>query len=119
MEDEGIPSTALREISLLRELQHPNIVELKVCRAFFCRCCILSVAAVRTALAWLSRMPYLFFLARNRRGMFVARDPIRFSPRRVSAIFSVDVHRSRAVPHASTVSVPVRRTASRARVSCT
>lgn len=31
MEDEGIPSTALREISLLRELQHPNIVELKVC----------------------------------------------------------------------------------------
>ena len=30
MEDEGIPSTALREISLLRELQHPNIVELKV-----------------------------------------------------------------------------------------
>lgn len=30
VEDEGIPSTALREISLLRELQHPNIVELKV-----------------------------------------------------------------------------------------
>jgi len=27
VEDEGIPSTALREISLLRELQHPNIVE--------------------------------------------------------------------------------------------
>jgi serine/threonine protein kinase len=27
MEDEGIPSTALREISLLRELRHPNIVE--------------------------------------------------------------------------------------------
>jgi len=30
-EDEGIPSTALREISILRELQHPNIVELKDC----------------------------------------------------------------------------------------
>ncbi len=25
-EDEGIPSTALREISVLKELQHPNIV---------------------------------------------------------------------------------------------
>lgn len=33
VEDEGIPSTALREISLLRELQHPNIVELKVSRS--------------------------------------------------------------------------------------
>lgn len=31
VEDEGIPSTALREISLLRELQHPNIVNLKDC----------------------------------------------------------------------------------------
>lgn len=28
-EDEGVPSTAIREISLLRELQHPNIVGLK------------------------------------------------------------------------------------------
>lgn len=27
MEDEGVPSTALREISLLKDLQHPNIVE--------------------------------------------------------------------------------------------
>ncbi|KAH8741576.1 cdc2-like protein kinase [Cryptosporidium ryanae] len=27
-EDEGIPSTAIREISLLKELQHPNIVSL-------------------------------------------------------------------------------------------
>ncbi len=26
-EDEGIPSTALREISILKELKHPNIVE--------------------------------------------------------------------------------------------
>jgi len=25
-EDEGVPSTALREISLLKELDHPNIV---------------------------------------------------------------------------------------------
>jgi len=28
-EDEGIPSTAIREISLLKELKHPNVVELK------------------------------------------------------------------------------------------
>lgn len=31
VEDEGIPSTALREISLLRELNHENIVKLKDC----------------------------------------------------------------------------------------
>ena len=31
-EDEGVPSTAIREISLLKELQHPNIVCLQVCR---------------------------------------------------------------------------------------
>jgi cyclin-dependent kinase 1 len=29
LESEGVPSTALREISILRELKHPNIVELK------------------------------------------------------------------------------------------
>ena len=28
MEEEGMPSTALREISLLKELQHPNVVNL-------------------------------------------------------------------------------------------
>lgn len=27
-ESEGVPSTAIREISLLRELTHPNIVQL-------------------------------------------------------------------------------------------
>ena len=26
-EDEGIPSTAIREIALLKELHHPNIVK--------------------------------------------------------------------------------------------
>lgn len=31
VEDEGIPSTALREISLLREVEHPNIVNLLDC----------------------------------------------------------------------------------------
>jgi len=33
-EDEGIPSTAIREISLLKELQHPNIV--KLCDVIHC-----------------------------------------------------------------------------------
>ena len=28
-EDEGVPSTAMREISILKELNHPNIVDLK------------------------------------------------------------------------------------------
>ena len=31
VEDEGVPSTALREISLLKELNHPNIVECVPC----------------------------------------------------------------------------------------
>jgi serine/threonine protein kinase len=28
-EDEGVPGTTLREVSLLKELQHPNVVQLK------------------------------------------------------------------------------------------
>ena len=28
-EDDGVPSTAIREISLLKNLKHPNVVELK------------------------------------------------------------------------------------------
>lgn len=28
-EDEGMPSTAMREIAILKELNHPNIVQLK------------------------------------------------------------------------------------------
>ena len=28
-EDEGMPSTAMREISVLKELKHPNIVQLR------------------------------------------------------------------------------------------
>jgi len=27
VEDEGVPSTALREISILKDLDHPNIVK--------------------------------------------------------------------------------------------
>ena len=29
IEDEGIPTTALREIVLLRQLEHPNVVKLE------------------------------------------------------------------------------------------
>ena len=28
-EEEGVPSTAIREVSLLKELKHPNIVHLQ------------------------------------------------------------------------------------------
>jgi hypothetical protein len=34
VEDEGVPSTALREISILKELDHPNIV--RCARAAVC-----------------------------------------------------------------------------------
>lgn len=30
-EDEGVPSTAIREITILKELNHPNIVGFVVC----------------------------------------------------------------------------------------
>lgn len=40
LEDDGIPGTALREISLLKELTHPNIVELKVTNYYVLECCI-------------------------------------------------------------------------------
>lgn len=33
-EDDGVPSTAIREISLLKNLKHPNIVELR--EVLFC-----------------------------------------------------------------------------------
>lgn len=39
LEDDGIPGTALREISLLKELKHPSIVELKVTRRPDPMCC--------------------------------------------------------------------------------
>ena len=32
-EDEGVPGTTLREVSLLKELQHPNVVQCVCCRA--------------------------------------------------------------------------------------
>jgi serine/threonine protein kinase len=36
-EDDGIPSTALREISVLRELEHPNIVRyVRTCASISC-----------------------------------------------------------------------------------
>lgn len=43
-EDEGVPSTAIREISLLKEMQHGNIVRYSFCFMFVrvCSVCIAS-----------------------------------------------------------------------------
>lgn len=38
-EDEGVPSTAIREISLLKEMQHGNIVKYS-----FDSCCLLVLS---------------------------------------------------------------------------
>jgi hypothetical protein len=46
-EDEGIPSTAIREISILKELQHPNIVRCVSCRT---RCSHTALSCNRTGL---------------------------------------------------------------------
>lgn len=45
-EDDGIPSTALREISVLRELEHPNIVRC-VCACMLASCELRSMTRAR------------------------------------------------------------------------
>ena len=42
-EDEGIPSTAIREISILKELQHPNIVRCVSCTHTRCSPAVFGV----------------------------------------------------------------------------
>ena len=43
-EDEGVPSTAIREISLLKEMQHGNIVRSSICQLLCCF--LLSISAI-------------------------------------------------------------------------
>lgn len=60
LDDEGIPSTAIREISLLKELHHPNVV---ACVApppsppssphIILYCCLLRCMAAAGVVAWL------------------------------------------------------------------
>lgn len=46
-EDEGVPSTAIREISLLKELQHDNIVRCGAPSPYTLLCASLLLSCVR------------------------------------------------------------------------
>ena len=54
MEDEGVPSTALREISLLKTLEHPNIVQLMDVEHSEGRCVTNETLAVWSSVCLLS-----------------------------------------------------------------
>lgn len=55
-EEEGVPSTAIREISLLKELSHVNVVKWVYTTAI-----LMTLFAVEAALAW----PWLHEAARQ------------------------------------------------------